>query len=292
MVMTMVVVARGVRHGLERAVRVLMPALLVLLLILVGYALNSGGFDQGVRFLFEVDFSKLTTEAVLTALGHAFFTLSLGMGAIMIYGAYLPERVSITRVTLTVAFADTAVALLAGLAIFPIVFANGLEPGAGPGLIFQTLPVAFGGMPGGVLFASLFFILLVFAAWTSAISIIEPVVSWLVESRGWGRVQATIIAGSLTWLLGIGTVLSFNLWSEYKWFEMTLFDLLDYLTANVLLPLGGVLIALFAGWVMNANHSRGELGLNMESYRYWQLLIRYFTPLAIMVIFLNAVGLI
>lgn len=292
MVMTMFVVARGVRDGLERAVRLLMPALLVLLLILVGYAMNSGGFMQGVHFLFDADFSKVTTEGVLTALGHAFFTLSLGMGAIMIYGAYLPDDVSITKVTLTVAVADTAVALLAGLAIFPIVFANGLEPGAGPGLIFQTLPVAFGSMPGGVIFGTLFFVLLVFAAWSSAISIIEPVVAWLMEDRGWSRNRAAVGAGGVTWLLGIATIFSFNIWSDLKWFDKTIFDLLDYLTANIMLPLGGLLIALFAGWVMNENHSRGELHLGESLYEKWLLLIRYVTPLAILLVFLNAVDLI
>jgi len=292
MVMTMFVVARGVREGLERAIRLLMPALFVLLLILVGYAMNSGGFEQGLHFLFNPDFSKVTTEGVLTALGHAFFTLSLGMGAIMVYGAYLPDNISIAKVTLTVAIADTAVALLAGMAIFPIVFANGLEPGAGPGLIFQTLPVAFGAMPGGVLFATLFFVLLVFAAWSSAISIIEPVVAWLVESRGMTRKRAATGAGAVTWALGIATILSFNVWSEVKWFDKTVFDLLDYLTANIMLPLGGLLMALFAGWVMNQNHSRGELGLEEGAYQKWRGLIRYVTPIAILLIFLNAVDLV
>ncbi len=290
--MTMFVVARGVREGLEKAVRLLMPALFILLLILVGYAMNSGGFAQGFHFLFDPDFSKITTEGVLTALGHAFFTLSLGMGAIMIYGSYLPENVSITRATFTVAIADTVVALLAGMAIFPIVFANSLEPGAGPGLIFQTLPVAFGAMPGGLIFGTLFFILLVFAAWSSAISIIEPVVAWLVESRGISRRRASMIAGTVTWALGIATILSFNLWSELKWMDKTIFDLLDYLTANIMLPLGGLLIALFAGWAMRSSNSRGELGLQQVSYRRWQLLIRYVTPIAIAIVFLNAIELI
>ena len=290
--MTMFVVARGVREGLERAIRLLMPTLFVLLLILVGYAMNSGGFMQGFHFLFDADFSKLTTEGVLSALGHAFFTLSLGMGAIMIYGAYLPDDISIGKVTLTVALADTVVALLAGLAIFPIVFANGLEPGAGPGLIFQTLPVAFGAMPGGIIFATLFFVLLVFAAWSSAISIIEPVVAWLVEDRGWSRYRAAIGAGVVTWVLGIATILSFNVWADVKWFDKTIFDLLDYLTSNIMLPLGGLLIAIFAGWVMNENHSRGELHLEEGLYQRWRLVVRYVTPVAILLVFFNSIGLI
>ena len=177
MVMTMVVVARGVRGGLEKAVTILMPALFILLVIMVGYAMAQGAFADGVQFLFQVDFSKViqacemvdgrqlcrfTGEPLLVAMGQAFFTLSLGMGAIMVYGSYMPSQTSIVGATIVIALADTLVALLAGLAIFPIVFANGLAPGAGPGLIFQTLPIAFGAMPGGQLFGTLFFVLLVF----------------------------------------------------------------------------------------------------------------------------------
>ncbi|MDH5471207.1 MAG: sodium-dependent transporter, partial [Gammaproteobacteria bacterium] len=211
MVMTMIIVARGVRSGLEKAVRFLMPALLVLMLVLMGYAWNSGYFEQGVEFLFRPDFSKITPNAVLTAMGHAFFTLSLGMGAIMVYGSYLPDRISIARASVAISIADTAVALLAGMVIFPIVFANSLDPGAGPGLIFQTLPIAFGHMPYGAFFGMLFFILLVFAAWTSAISLIEPAVAWLVENRGHSRVNASVVAGISTWLFGLLTVFSFNI---------------------------------------------------------------------------------
>lgn len=176
-VMTMVVVSRGVSHGLEKAVRFLMPALFVLLVVLVGYAMNIGEFGQGMHFLFDFDFSKLSWDSVLVAMGHAFFTLSLGMGAIMVYGSYLPKDVSIAKTSIIVALMDTLVALLAGMAIFPLVFANALEPGSGPGLIFQTLPIVFGHMPGGTFFGTLFFILLVFAAWSSAISLIEPAVA-------------------------------------------------------------------------------------------------------------------
>ena len=290
--MTVFVVARGVRQGLERAVRWLMPALFILLLVLVIYAMNSGEFVQGVHFLFNADFSKVTTAGVLAALGHAFFTLSLGMGAIMVYGAYLPEGVSISRASLTVAIIDTLVALLAGLAIFPIVFANGLEPGAGPGLIFQTLPVAFGSMPGGAFFGTLFFILLILAAWTSAISIIEPVVAWLIEKFRWSRTWAAIFSGAIAWLFGIGTILSFNYWSEIKLFGKTFFDLADYLTSSIMLPLGGLLIVLFTGWVMSKDHSRSELEMKPAVHRYWLVLIRYITPLAILVVFLNAINLI
>jgi NSS family neurotransmitter:Na+ symporter len=299
MVMTMIIVARGVRSGLEKAVRFLMPALLVLMLVLMGYAWNSGFFEQGIDFLFRPDFSKITPDAVLTAMGHAFFTLSLGMGAIMVYGSYLPDRISIARASVTISIADTAVALLAGMVIFPIVFANSLDPGAGPGLIFQTLPIAFGHMPYGAFFGMLFFILLVFAAWTSAISLIEPAVAWLVENRGHSRVNASVVAGITTWLFGLLTVFSFNIWSDFKplavgtFADKTLFDLLDYLTANIMLPLGGLLIAIFAGWKMSRAATVDELKMGDRFfYPLWRFLVRYITPIAVIIVFLNAIGVI
>ncbi|NOX75080.1 MAG: sodium-dependent transporter [Gammaproteobacteria bacterium] len=292
MLMTMLVVARGVKKGLEMAVRWLMPALFVLLLVMVGYAINSGEFMRGASFLFSPDFSKLTANGVLIAMGHAFFTLSLGMGAIMIYGSYMPGDASIAKTSMAVAIADTAVALLAGLAIFPIVFANNLEPGAGPGLIFQTLPIAFGQMPGGTFFGSLFFVLLVFAAWSSAISLIEPAVAWLVENRRWSRIKASVICGMATWVVGLGTVLSFNLWEGYTLWGKTFFDLLDYLTANIMLPLGGLFIAIFAAWVMSRESTRDELELgDGGAYPLWRFMVRFVTPLAVIIVFFNAIGL-
>ncbi len=300
MVLTMIVVARGVKSGLEQAVRFLVPALFVLLIMLDGYAMASGAFEQGLRFLFTPDFSKITANGVLIAMGHAFFTLSLGMGAIMVYGSYLPEHASIARTSITIALLDTLVALLAGMAIFPLVFSNGLEPGAGPGLIFQTLPIAFGHMPGGAVFGSMFFILLVFAAWTSAISLIEPAVAWLVENKGMNRVHASVVAGGVTWAVGLLTVFSFNRWSDIHplsfisiYEKYTVFDLLDYLTANIMLPLGGLAIAIFSGWVMRRQDSLQELDMgDGPAYRLWRFLVRYVTPVAVVVVFLNLTGLV
>jgi NSS family neurotransmitter:Na+ symporter len=308
MLMTIVVVARGVRHGLERAVTILMPALFIMLLIMVGYAWVEGDFARGFAFLFNTDFSKVfqlctgspdnlqcqfTGEPLLVAMGHAFFTLSLGMGAIMAYGAYVPDRASITGATITIAAADTIVALLAGLAIFPIVFASGLEPGAGPGLIFQTLPIAFGGMPGGQWFGTVFFVLLVFAAWSSSISLVEPAVAWLVESRRWRRSTAAFVIGGFAWLLGIGSVLSFNLWSgeEYQLFGKTLFDLKDFLASNIMLPLGGLLIALFVGYGAGRQMALEELAISRQHlFDAWWRVIRYVSPVGIAIVFLNSVG--
>ena len=293
MVLTVVVVARGVRKGLERAVSILMPLLFVILVLLVGYAIAQGDFSRAVDFMFKPDFSKLSGEAILIAMGHSFFTLSLGMGAIMIYGSYLPSHVSIGQVTLVVAIADTVVALLAGLAIFPIVFAQGLEAGAGPGLIFQTLPLAFGQMPGGVVIGTLFFIMLTFAAWSSAISLIEPAVTWMVERTPLERTSAAFAAGFIAWLLGIGTVLSFNEWSDVTWLGRTFFDNLDFLTTNILLPLGGLLICIFTAWVMRRKDVLDELELpDGALFELWHFLIRFFAPAAVVVIFLNSMGLI
>ena len=299
MTMTMFIVARGVSSGLERAVRLLMPALFVLLFVLVGYAWNSGAFVRGLEFLFRPDFSHITANGVLIAMGHAFFTLSLGMGAIMVYGSYLPDNASIAKTSIAVSLMDTLVAMLAGLAIFPIVFANNLEPGVGPGLIFQTLPIAFGHMDGGAFFGMLFFVLLVFAAWTSAISLIEPAVAWLVENKGMTRVYASVAAGLATWVFGLLTVFSFNIWKEFKplsgisiFENSTVFDLLDYLT-NIMLPLGGLLIAIFAAWKMSRASSMDELAMGDGFfYPLWRFLVRYITPVAVIIVFLNAVGII
>jgi NSS family neurotransmitter:Na+ symporter len=299
-VMTMVVVSRGVRGGLEAATRTLMPALFGLLLVLDAYAWKSGAFEQGVQFLFKPDFARLSADGVLIAMGHAFFTLSLGMGAIMVYGSYLPDNASIARTSILVSVIDTVVALLAGLAIFPIVFANGLEAASGPGLIFRTLPIAFGHMDGGAFFGMLFFVLLVFAAWTSAISLIEPAVAWLVENHGMSRVYASVVAGAATWLLGLLTVFSFNIWSDVKplsWIpifrEHTVFKLIDYLAANIMLPLGGLLIAVFAAWRMRRDASVDELAMGDGfGYRSWRFLVRYIAPVAVLIVLLNVAGII
>lgn len=292
MMLVVLVVSRGLKGGLERSVTILMPALFVLLLIAVGYATTTGYFGQAVSFLFQPDFSKLSINGVLIALGHAFFTLSLGMAVMMAYGSYLGHDVSIGRTAIIVGITDTAVALLAGLAIFPVVFANGLEPGAGPGLIFQTLPLAFGQMPLGSLFGTLFFILLVFAAWTSAISLLEPVVEWVEEKTTLQRTASTVLVGVLCWALGIVSILSLNVWSDvtplamFERFETkTIFDLLDYFTANVMLPLSGLLTALFVGWFVARESLQKDLLLDGGAFSLWYNLIRFATPIAVAVVF-------
>ena len=293
MVITMMVVARGVKNGLEKAVTFLMPLLFGLLIIIVIYAMTTGYFMEGLRFLFTP--GPIDGKGVLIAMGHAFFTLSLGMGAIMVYGSYMSEDYSIVQASMWIALADTVVALLAGMAIFPIVFANGLEPGAGPGLIFQTLPIAFGHMQGGTLIGVCFFTLLLFAAWTSAISLIEPAVAYMVENKGYNRIYASVLIGGLTWFVGLGTVFSFNIGKDITFSipflleNATFFDTLDYLTANIMLPLGGLFIALFTGWVMHKQSSKEEMATYPFIFKLWFFLVRYITPLAVIVVFLKAI---
>ncbi|EKF75382.1 SNF family Na(+)-dependent transporter [Alcanivorax hongdengensis A-11-3] len=296
MAMTMGVVARGVNRGLEKAVEILMPVLFVLLIVLVGYAATTSGFADGMRFLFAFDFSKLSGEAVVVALGHSFFTLSLGLGAIMAYGAYMPHQikgsktgkakpVSIGSTVLVIAVIDTLVALAAGMAIFPLVFSNGLEPSAGPGLMFESLPLAFGQLPGGALFSCLFFILVACAAWSSSISLGEPLVAWLVE-RGWKRWRASLLIGALAWVLGIGTVLSFNIWKDDTFLMGTFFDNIEFISTNIMLPLGGLLIAVFAGWIMKETQARKELAMkNFKVYMLWRAVVRIFSPAAVIFLF-------
>ncbi len=291
MIVTVSLVALGVERGLEKAVEIMVPALLLLLFVLLGYAINLDSFAQGAAFLFQPDFSKVTGDTVLSAMGHAFFTLSVGMGSVMAYGAYLPQEASITQTSILVVVADTAIALLAGLVIFPIVFANGLVPSQGPGLVFQTLPLAFGNISGGSLLGTLFFLLLSFAALTSAISLMEPAVAWMIESHRLSRKAAAIVVGFIIWALGILTVLSFSALKDVTFFKGTFFDNVDYLASNILLPLGGLLITVFAGWVMCGNSSSDELNsAGGFVYKSWRLLARYVAPVAVLLVFLNAIG--
>jgi len=291
MALAVFVVARGVERGLEQAVRFMVPALLLLLLVLLVFSINSGYFGQGVSFMFTPDFEKLTGDSVLKALGQAFFTLSIGMGAVMAYGAYLPEETSITGASAAVVTADTSIAILAGLAIFPLVFANGLTPADGPGLVFNTLPLAFGQMQGGVFLSTIFFLLLSFAAWTSAIGLMEPAVAWIVERFNKTRGQSTVIIGLLIWLLGFGTVLSFNVLADTTFLAGTVFENIDYLTSNIMLPLGGLLIVWFAGWIMCRNSTSDELGNAGTIFKVWRFAARFLAPVGILFVLLNAVGL-
>jgi neurotransmitter:Na+ symporter, NSS family len=291
MMMTIAIAARGVGAGLEATVRVLMPALFVLLVVLVIYAgVTSGKFIEGLSFLFSFNVEKLTWEGVLIAMGQAFFTLSLGMGAIMAYGAYMPKEVSIISTATTIALLDTVVALMSGMVIFPLVFANGLESSAGPGLMFVTLPLAFGQMTGGAFFGAVFFLLVTFAAITSSISLVEPAIAWLIERMKTTRVKAALVIGGLAWLMGLGSAFSFNIWADLYFVNgMTFFDLMDYVSNNIMLPLGGVFIALFAGWAIDQDITRDQLSVGPVAYNTWRFVTRFIAPSAVFLVFLLAV---
>ena len=280
---TVLIVANGIRGGLERAACWMVPGLFLILMALVAYsATATGEFRTGVRFLFRPDFSTLTSEAVLFALGHACFTLGVGMTVMMAYGSHLQRNVSIGNASMTIAGLDTFVALSAGLAIFPIVFAQGLEPDSGHGLIFQTLPIAFAQLPGGGLVATLFFLFLTVAAVTSTISLFEPVVGYLEQRGRWSRPKAAALAGLGVWLLGVSAALAFNVGSEFKVFGMNVFDLLDFVTSNILLPLGGLLIAVYAGYALSRRSLAEELGLGESTaFKLLRFLLRYVTPVGV-----------
>lgn len=293
MLMTMGVVARGVNFGLEKANNILIPSLFAILLILLGYSMSVGDMHTAFQFMFKPDFSKITPVAVLSALGHAFFSLSLGMGAVMVYGSYLQRNVSIARTTIYIALADTMLGLLVGLAIYSLVFANHLEPNAGPGLIFQTLPIAFGHMPGGRIIGTLFFMLVAFAAWTSSISLVEPAIAWITENTRIKRHVAAWVLGIVVWLLGIAVLLSFNEWQSIKIvFGLNIFDTLDKLTSTILLPLGGLLMAIFAGYFMQKNHAQEELDLKNNTFKVWRVLNNVVAPIAIAAVFLYLFGIV
>jgi len=284
------IVGRGLRNGIERVVKLLMPALFVMLVVMIGYAAIAGDFAAGLNFLFSVDFSKITGAVVLNAIGQAFFSISVAMGLMMVYGAYVPRNVSLTRSAIIIATADTVIALLAGLMIFPIVFANGLDPAEGPGLIFKTLPTAFVGMPGGAVFGALFFLLLAFAAITSIIAILEPIIAYAEDRWHMKRAMACGVFGLLGWALGIASVLSFNAWQDVTPLAMfdvfdgkTIYDLIDYFTANIMMPVGAILIALFVGWRMKPEMIEGDLSFSHPLlFKTWLWIMRVVAPIAIL----------
>ena len=286
--LTVIVVLGGVANGIERAGKILMPLLFVILIALVVRGVTLPGASKGLDFFLNPDFSKITGGTIMAALGQAFFSLSLGMGAILTYGSYLNKDANIGKSATQVAFLDTTVAILAGLAILPAVFAFGMDPAAGPGLTFVTLPAVFNSMPGGMIFGPLFFVLLAIAALTSSISLLEPVVAFF-RTKGYTRFQITVVSGIIAFLMGIPSSLSMGAWSEVKIFGKTFFDLLDFLTSNIMLPLGGLLISIFVGWVVTPLAIRevageGEPGALTKA---WIFILRFVAPLAIAAILIN-----
>jgi NSS family neurotransmitter:Na+ symporter len=281
------IVIGGVQKGIERWSRILMPILLGLLILLFINGMLSDGARQGLEFMFRPDFHKLTPGAVLEALGHAFFTLSLGMAAMITYGSYLSRQENLFGASLRIALLDTGIALMAGLAIFPIVFSAGLHPGAGPGLVFKTIPMVFSSLPGGNILALLFFLLLAFAALTSAISLLESQVAYLIDERGWGRKQATAGLAVLAFMVGIPSALSSNLLTHLTPIgELSVFDSIDLIASNYLLPISGLLTALYVGWFWSGHAEKEELLAGNAGWIYptWHFLIRFVAPVAVAII--------
>lgn len=285
LLMTMLVVAAGVAKGLERLNNLLMPLLYALLLVLAGHAATTAGFGPALAWLFLPDLSAMTPLVMLQAMGHAFFTLAVGACALMAYGAYMPDHQSLPRAAAAVAMLDVAVALLAGVAIFSVVFAQGMDPGEGPGLMFVTLPVAFADLPFGALWLSLFFLLLLLATWTSSINLAEPMVATL-QGWGLGRVSATASVGVAVWGLGMLSVLSFSSLAEARWlFGMNPFELVSTIPPEIFLPVGGLLIAVFAAWVMPAATAQRALDVGPGGFRVWRALVRWVSiPLTLLVL--------
>ena len=287
---TGIIIWSGVKDGIERAVNVMMPLMFTLLIFLAGYNYFAGGFEEALAWLFTPDFSKVTFATVLAAIGQAFFSIGVAMGGMMTYGSYLPRNISISQSVLIIVLADTGVALLAGLVIFPAVFNNSLDPAAGPGLIFQTLPVAFAQMPGGYLFAVLFFLMLSVAGITSMVGLVESVNAWIEERYNVPRHRSAVLVVGSVAVFSVLSILSYNVLDEIRINGMNFNSVMDYFSNQILLPLGGLLIAVFAGWFMLREHSRDEfVGLSDGAYRLWYLLIRYVVPPALAVIFVLGV---
>lgn len=287
MLVTAVVFVRDINAGIGKVVSYCMPLLFFLMIAIVIYNIYYFEMAKALNFMFAFDWDKVKSDTVLVALSHAFFSLSIGMGAVMIYGSYLSDRVSLLGTTSIIVISDTLVAIVAGLMIFPILFSFGFEPSQGVGLIFKTLPIAFSQMPGGVVIASLFFFLLFIAAWTSALSLVEPALAWLIERTGWTRAKGVVFVAGCAWLLGLATVFSFNIWEEVKLMGKTPFDWIESLTADIMLPLGGLLIIVFAGWVLPNAVNAAELRIKKDfAYRVWRASTRYFCPVVLFIILL------
>ena len=289
------ILVRGVQKGIESTVKVLMPLLFALLLAMVVYGAVEGDMPRALHFMFDFDLSAINGKVILIAVGQAFFSIGVAMGLMMGYGAYLGKEISIARSALIISGMDTAVALIAGMAIFPIVFANGLDPAEGPGLIFVSLPIAFGNVPGGLIFGTLFFILLFFAALTSVIGTLEPMIAWWEERFSMIRWKAAAMVCVSVFIFGMATVFSFNIWSEWRplgfidrFADTGYFDLLDYLTANIMMPLGGLLLALFVGWKVRPAAIQEELNIrNPRFFKAWFWLLRWVVPVSIAAIFVS-----
>ena len=287
MILTALIVSAGIKDGIGRMVKILMPLLGFLMIFMVIYSIINGDFNSAMSFLFAPDFSNVTSDTLLQAMGQAFFSLSLGMGSIMAYGAYMPKEQKVVGTSFTVASLDTLIAILAGLAIFPIIFAFNLEPNSGPGLVFVSMLSAFNQMQFGQFIGPLFFILLSVAALSSSISLLEPGVAYMSEENILSRKGSAQIISLFVWVLGIGSALSFNIWSDFSLIGGRNFlDSMDFIANQILLPLGGMLIAIFVGWFMKKSLIVDELGpINNYLYVLWRFFVKFIAPACVGYIF-------
>lgn len=289
--LTLFIIARGVDLGIEKAATYLMPVFFVLLVGLVLYGAVEGDMSGAVSFLFSPDWSKLTPQVMNSALGQALFSLSLGVAGLITYGSYIKEDSGLGGTSVMIAFADTGVAMLAGLMIFPIVFAVGLDPAAGPTLVFQTLPFAFQTMPGGALFGFLFFVLILVAAITSSISLLEVPTAWGIGELGWSRPKSALIFGGGAFLIGIACLLGYNVWADVRplgfwplFAETDILDTVDGFTGKVMLPVGALLTSIFIGWKADTALLRTTTGLSPMAFNVWRILIAWLCPIAVTII--------
>ena len=287
MILTALIVSAGIKDGIGKMVKILMPLLGFLMIFMVVYSIINGDFSKAMSFLFAPDFSNVTSDTLLQAMGQAFFSLSLGMGSIMAYGAYMPKDQKVVSTSFTVASLDTLIAVLAGLAIFPIIFAFNLEPNSGPGLVFVSMLSAFNQMQFGQFIGPLFFILLSVAALSSSISLLEPGVAYLSEENILSRKRSAEIISFFVWILGIGSALSFNIWSDFYLIgDKNFLDSMDFIANQILLPLGGMLIAIFVGWFMKESLIKDELGsINKFLYLLWRFFVKFIAPVCVGYIF-------
>lgn len=298
LVISAVIVAAGVKNGIEKYSKVLMPLLFVLVILLAIRSLTLPGAAEGVRFLLKPDFSKITGQSMLAALGQAFFSLSLGMGCMITYGSYINKKENLFKISLMSAGADTGFALLAGFAVMPAVFAFGISPGQGPSLVFITLPQVFAQLPFGQIISAAFFFLLLIAALTSSISLFEVVVAYLSEEKKMKRITAVIITFLIVALFGTLSSLSQGVLSEVKLFGKNIFEIFDYASSNILLPLGGLLIVLFVGWKMSRKDvldelsNEGTISIKSQIFSFLIFTIKFLAPIAIILVLLSSLGLI
>lgn len=290
MTLTVSVVWRGLHQGIEAAIKILMPAFFIMLFILAGIALWIGNAAEGLAFLFKPDFSKITPDVMINALGHSFFSIGVGGGIMITYGAYLERKIKIGQSAVLISLSDTVIAITAGILIFPIVFAFGLDSAAGPGLLFEVLPVAFAEMQFGHVIGPVFFILALVAALTSSISILEIFVRFAEDKLSMPRHVAALSAGITVWTLGLATVFSPTYLSDVIILNRNPFDFLDFLTGSILLPVGGLLIAIFVGWFVKWDTLRDELDLTPGQFSLWINVTRFIAPLAVFGILLLKLG--